>query len=61
MSTHYVVLAHVIPVPAGFEIPGQDDQHEALRGWPLDEAAAEPAVHRFTKDDVPWLQARVAR
>ena len=61
VSTHYVVLAHVVPVPAGYEIPGQDDQHEALRWWPLDEAEAEPAVHRFTRDYLPLLRGRPMR
>jgi colanic acid biosynthesis protein WcaH len=56
VSTHYVVLAHRIDVPAGFEIPGHDDQHEALRWWALDEAAASKAVHGFTRDYLPLLQ-----
>jgi colanic acid biosynthesis protein WcaH len=38
--THYVVLGHRIDVPAGFEIPGCDDQHEALRWWPIEDAWA---------------------
>lgn len=55
VSTHYVVLAHRIDVPAGFEIPGCDDQHEALRWWPIAEALASDEVHRFTRDYLPLL------
>lgn len=55
VSTHYVVLAHRIDVPVGFEIPGKDDQHTELRWWPIDEALASPDVHRFTRDYLPFL------
>lgn len=55
VSTHYVVLAHRINVPAGFEIPGQDDQHEALRWWALDAAAESESVHAYTRDYLPLL------
>ena len=55
VSTHYVVVAHRIDVPAGFGIPGGDDQHRSLRWWPLAEAAASDAVHRYTRDYLPLL------
>jgi len=42
-------------VPAGFEIPGCDDQHEALRWWPIDDALGSDQVHRFTRDYLPLL------
>lgn len=56
VSTHYVVLAHRIDVPAGFEIPGKDEQHTELRWWPLEAALASPDVHRFTRDYLPLLR-----
>lgn len=56
VSTHYVVLAHRIDVPAGFEVPGIDEQHEALRWWPIAEAAASEDVHRYTQDYLPLLR-----
>lgn len=59
VSTHYVVLAHRIDVPAGFEIPGQDDQHEALQWWDIAQAAEDPQVHGFSRDYMPLLQASV--
>lgn len=55
VSTHYVVLAHRIDVPAGFEIPCGDDQHEALRWWPIEEALASDGVHRYARDYLPLL------
>ena len=55
VSTHYVVLGHRIDVPAGFEIPGSDDQHEALSWWPIAEALGSDKVHRFTQDYLPLL------
>lgn len=55
VSTHYVVLAHRIDVPAGFEISGKDEQHAELRWWPIDAALASPDVHRFTRDYLPLL------
>lgn len=50
VSTHYVVLGHLLQVPADFVVPGLDAQHAELRWWPLTEAEAASAVHRFTKD-----------
>ena len=55
VTTHYVVLAHRIDVPAGFEIPGKDDQHEALRWWELSAAAESDTVHTYTRDYLPLL------
>lgn len=55
VSTHYVVLAHRINVPVGFEILGKDDQHEALRWWGLNEAAESDTVHAYTRDYLPLL------
>jgi colanic acid biosynthesis protein WcaH len=55
VSTHYVVLAHRINVPAGFEIPGKDDQHESLRWWELSAAAESDTVHAYTRDYLPLL------
>lgn len=49
LSTHYVVLAHRIELPAGMTLAAADDQHADLRWWPLAEAAADPAVHENTK------------
>lgn len=53
VSTHYVVLGHVIELPPAFELSAQDDQHSDLRWWPLDEALNSSAVHRFTRDYLP--------
>jgi len=50
VSTHYVVLGHLVQVHADFVVPGLDAQHAELRWWPLAEAQASPVVHRFTKD-----------
>jgi len=50
VTTHYVVLGHLVQVPADFVVPGLDAQHAELRWWSLAEAQASSAVHRFTKD-----------
>ena len=55
VSTHYVVIAHRIDVPLGFEVPGCDNQHAELRWWPIAEAAASTDVHRYTRDYLPLL------
>lgn len=55
VSTHYVVIAHRINVPPGFEVPGCDNQHAELRWWPIAEAAASADVHRYTRDYLPLL------
>ena len=52
VSTHYVVLGHLLQVPADFALPLADAQHTELRWWPLPEALASDAVHRFTRDYV---------
>lgn len=49
VSTHYVVLAHRVEVPVGFEVQAGDDQHSALRWWPIDQAAHDPAVHDYSR------------
>jgi colanic acid biosynthesis protein WcaH len=49
VSTHYVVLAHRIDVPAGFEVELGDVQHEALRWWPLAQAAQDESVHAYSR------------
>ena len=54
VSTHYVVLAHRIDVPADFEVPSSDDQHAALRWWDITQAVQDPAVHRYSRDYI-WL------
>lgn len=50
VSTHYVVLGYRIDVSGDFEPPGVDAQHAGWRWWPVAEALASDAVHRFTKD-----------
>ena len=50
VSTHYVVMGHLLQVPADFALPQADAQHAELRWWRLAQALASPAVHRFTKD-----------
>jgi colanic acid biosynthesis protein WcaH len=50
VSTHYVVLANQVQVPANFATPAFDGQHAALRWWPIEEARRSDAVHCFTKD-----------
>lgn len=49
VSTHYVVLAHRIDVPADFEVQLGDEQHEALRWWPLSQAAQDEGVHAYSR------------
>jgi len=55
VSTHYVVIAHRLDVPLGFEVPGCDNQHAELRWWPIAEATADADVHRYTRDYLPLL------
>lgn len=50
VSTHYVVLGHVLHLSADFAVPSCDAQHAELRWWPLNEALASEQVHGFTKD-----------
>lgn len=50
ISTHYVVLGHVLDVPDNFSLPKGDEQHAELRWWPIAEALAATNVHPFTKD-----------
>jgi colanic acid biosynthesis protein WcaH len=50
VSTHYVVLSHLLQVPTNFAIPSFDTQHAEMRWWPLTKARSSSAVHQFTKD-----------
>lgn len=50
VTTHYVVLAHLLHVPANFEPKRHDDQHQAWRWWPLAEARASSEVHHFCQN-----------
>ncbi len=50
ISTHYVVLGHILHVPMDYSLPVCDEQHSQLRWWPIAEALASPVVHRYTKD-----------
>lgn len=50
ISTHYVVLAHMVDVPPDFNLPLADAQHAQFRWWPIDEAIAAEDVHPYTKD-----------
>jgi colanic acid biosynthesis protein WcaH len=58
VSTHYVVLGHLVQLPAGFALPHADAQHAELRWWPLQEAQASEAVHGFTRDYVDAVLRR---
>ena len=50
VSTHYVVLGHCWNVAADFALPVADEQHRALRWWPIAQALAAPDVHQLSKD-----------
>jgi colanic acid biosynthesis protein WcaH len=50
ISTHYVVLGHLVEVPQDFRLPAADTQHARFRWWPIEEAAAASDVHQYTKD-----------
>jgi len=56
VTTHYVALAHVLNVPAGFEPTHRDAQHQAWRWWPLDQALACSEVHHFSQAYLRDLQ-----
>ena len=49
ISTHYVALGHLLPVPAHFALPSVDKQHAELRWWSLDQALNCASVHPLTK------------
>ena len=55
ISTHYVVMAHRLDVPAAFPLPRGDEQHAELRWWPIAEALAARDVHQFSKDYLTGL------
>lgn len=48
VTTHYVVLAHQVPVPAGFS-PVADGQHREFRFLPPDRLRDDPQVHPNTQ------------
>lgn len=48
-STHYVVLAHVLRLPAGFECTPPAEQHTQWRWMPLAEVATSEQVHAHTR------------
>lgn len=50
VSTHYVTLGYHLAAAPSFALPRADDQHAALRWWPIAEALASPEVHQFSKD-----------
>ncbi len=50
VSTHYVVLAHQIQVPADFALPSTDTQHAAFKWWPIKEVLTSDAVHQYSKN-----------
>ncbi|NJA88750.1 DUF4916 domain-containing protein [Rhodocyclus tenuis] len=49
VSTHYVVLAYALTVPADFQAPHADSQHAELRWWSLHEARTAAAVHPLSQ------------
>jgi len=51
-GTHYVVLAHRVPWPAG-AAPVADAQHGALKWWKVAELLAAPDVHPNVKAYFP--------
>ncbi|MES2664333.1 MAG: NUDIX domain-containing protein [Pseudomonadota bacterium] len=50
ISTHYVVLAYRIHVPANFQVTIGDKQHQTLTWWPIEEALSSSEVHQYSKD-----------
>ena len=58
VSTHYVVMGNLLQLSAGAELAATDAQHSGVRWWPLEQAAADDNVHRFTKDYVTTLLHR---
>lgn len=53
-GTHYIVLAHRLDVPAGFE-PRPDAQHARFQWMSLAEVREDPAVHPYTRAYLPVL------
>lgn len=49
VSTHYVVLAHRIEVPADFVCMPADDQHAALEWWGVADLLSSAKVHPNTQ------------
>ena len=50
VTTHYVVLAHLLHVPTHFEPKHRDEQHQAWRWWTLAEARGSDEVHHFSRN-----------
>jgi colanic acid biosynthesis protein WcaH len=50
ITTHYVSMAHVVPVHAEFCLPTADEQHVMLRWWPIADALVSPDVHQYCKE-----------
>ncbi len=50
ISTHYVVLAHIIVVPSHFALPIADEQHAELKWWSIPDALNSENVHQYTKN-----------
>lgn len=50
ISTHYVVLAHQVKLPANFDLPIVDEQHSAFKWWPIQELLASKEVHQYSKN-----------
>ncbi len=49
VSTHYVVLAHRLGLVGADPVVTPDDQHEALRWFPVAELLGRDDVHPYTK------------
>lgn len=49
-STHYVVLAHKIELPADFALPVADEQHAEFKWWTIQALLASDNVHQHSKD-----------
>lgn len=50
ISTHYVVLAHQVEVPADFALLIAYEQHSKLKWRPIMDALASNLVHQYTKN-----------
>lgn len=50
VSTHYVVLAYKIEVPAEFELPIADEQHFEFKWMSIVDAMVSDSVHQYVKN-----------
>ncbi|MGB4812502.1 MAG: GDP-mannose mannosyl hydrolase [Methylophilaceae bacterium] len=50
ISTHYVVLAHKVLVPADFALTTHDEQHAELKWWSIHQLLHSKKVHQYTKN-----------